>query len=157
MKLSEHTTSVLKNFATINQNLVIKEGSELLTMSSMKNIVARAEVEETFPKEIAIYDLNEFLIKHPAATFYVYAKGDSMINAGIYDGDLLIVDRSLNAELKSIVIAVIDGEFTVKRVNRINNTLYLIPDNSLYKPIKITKEMNFEIWGVVTHTIHKPK
>ena len=61
MKLSSHTTSVLKNFATINQNLVIKEGSELLTMSSMKNIVARAEVEEKFPKEIAIYDLNEFL------------------------------------------------------------------------------------------------
>ncbi len=61
MKLSEHTTSVLKNFATINQNLVIKEGSELLTMSAMKNIVAKATVEETFPKEIAIYDLNEFL------------------------------------------------------------------------------------------------
>ena len=61
MKLSEHTTSVLKNFATINQNLVIKEGSELLTMSSMKNIVAKATVEENFPKEIAIYDLNEFL------------------------------------------------------------------------------------------------
>ena len=61
MKLSEHTTSVLKNFATINQNLVIKEGSELLTMSAMKNIVAKADVEETFPKEFAIYDLNEFL------------------------------------------------------------------------------------------------
>ena len=61
MKLSDNTKMVLRNFATINQNLVIKEGSELLTMSSMKNIVARAEVEETFPKEIAIYDLNEFL------------------------------------------------------------------------------------------------
>ena len=61
MKLSEHTTSVLKNFATINQNLVIKEGSELLTMSAMKNIVAKATVEENFPKELAIYDLNEFL------------------------------------------------------------------------------------------------
>ena len=61
MKLSSYTTSVLKNFATINQNLVIKEGSELLTMSAMKNIVAKADVEETFPKEFAIYDLNEFL------------------------------------------------------------------------------------------------
>ena len=61
MKLSDHTTSVLKNFATINQNLVIKEGSELLTMSAMKNIVAKATVEENFPKELAIYDLNEFL------------------------------------------------------------------------------------------------
>ena len=61
MKLSNHTTSVLKNFATINQNLVIKEGNEMSTMSAMKNIIARATVEETFPKEIAIYDLNEFL------------------------------------------------------------------------------------------------
>ncbi len=61
MKLSEHTTSVLKNFATINQNLVIKEGSELTTMSAMKNIVAKATVEESFSKELAIYDLNEFL------------------------------------------------------------------------------------------------
>ena len=61
MKLSSNTTMVLKNFATINQNLVIKKGSELLTMSSMKNIVAKATVEENFPKEIAIYDLNEFL------------------------------------------------------------------------------------------------
>ena len=61
MKLSSHTTSVLKNFATINQNLVIKQGSEMTTMSAMKNIIARATVEETFPQEIAIYDLNEFL------------------------------------------------------------------------------------------------
>ena len=62
MKLSSYTTSVLKNFATINQNLVIKEGSELLTMSAMKNIVAKADVEETFPKEFAIYDLFKFLL-----------------------------------------------------------------------------------------------
>ena len=61
MKLSSHTTSVLKNFATINQNLVIKEGNTIATMSAMKNIVAKAEVEENFPQEVAIYDLNEFL------------------------------------------------------------------------------------------------
>ena len=61
MKLSEHTTSVLKNFASINQNLVIKEGKTISTMSAMKNIVAKAEVDEDFPREIAIYDLNEFL------------------------------------------------------------------------------------------------
>ena len=61
MKLSNYTTSVLKNFSTINQNLVIKEGNTITTMSAMKNIVAKAEVEETFPQQIAIYDLNEFL------------------------------------------------------------------------------------------------
>ena len=102
-------------------------------------------------------DLNEHLIKHPAATFYVYAKGDSMINSGIHDGDLLIVDRSLNPGLKSIVIAVINGEFTVKRIRKINKELYLMPDNDAYKPIQITKDMNFQIWGIVTHTIHKTK
>ena len=74
MKLSEHTISVLKNFASINQNLVIKEGSELQTMSAMKNIVSKATVEENFPKEFAIYDLNEFLaslslFKNPILTF----------------------------------------------------------------------------------------
>ena len=74
MKLSEHTISVLKNFASINQNLVIKEGSELQTMSAMKNIVSKATVEENFPKEFAIYDLNEFLaslslFKDPILTF----------------------------------------------------------------------------------------
>jgi len=102
-------------------------------------------------------DLNEHLIKHPAATFYIYAKGDSMINAGIYDGDLLIVDRALDPKLKSIVIAIINGEFTVKRISKINERLYLIPDNNSYKPIKITSDMDFQIWGVVTHTIHKPE
>ena len=102
-------------------------------------------------------DLNEHLIKHPSATFYVYAKGDSMINSGIHDGDLLIVDRSLNPGLKSIVIAVINGEFTVKRIRKINKELYLMPDNDAYKPIQITKDMNFQIWGIVTHTIHKTK
>ena len=74
MKLSDYTTSVLKNFATINQNLVIKEGNEMSTMSAMKNIISRATVEETFPKEIAIYDLNEFLsvcglIENPQLNF----------------------------------------------------------------------------------------
>ena len=102
-------------------------------------------------------DLNEHLVKHPAATFYVYAKGDSMINSGIHDGDLLIVDRSLNPGLKNIIIAVINGEFTVKRISKINKELYLIPDNNSYKPIKITEDMNFQIWGIVTHTIHKTK
>ncbi len=102
-------------------------------------------------------DLNEHLIKHPAATFYVYARGDSMINSGIHDGDLLIVDRSLNPGLKSIIIAVVNGEFTVKRIQKINKELYLIPDNDDYKPIQITEDMNFQIWGIVTHAIHKTK
>ena len=101
-------------------------------------------------------DLNEHLIRHPAATFYVYAKGNSMQNSGIYDGDLLIVDRAVEPKLKNIVIAVIDGEFTVKRISKIKNKIYLLPDNKEYRPIEIKDSSNFQIWGVVIYTIHKP-
>ena len=99
-------------------------------------------------------DLNEYLIKHPSATFYIYAKGDSMINDGIYSGDIMIVDRSLSPKSKDIVIAVIEGDFTVKRIYYKNNKIYLIPSNKNYKSISITDDMDFQIWGVVTHTIH---
>jgi len=101
-------------------------------------------------------DLNEHLIRHPAATFYVYAKGNSMQNSGIYDGDLLIVDRAVEPKLKNIVIAIIDGEFTVKRISKIKNKIYLLPDNKEYQPIEIKDSSNFQIWGVVIYTIHKP-
>ena len=129
--------------------------------SSKKLLFLYPEINAGFPSPADDHtdielDLNEHLIKHPSATFYVYARGNSMINAGIYDGDLLIVDRSLSPRLKSVIIAVIDGEFTVKRITRINKKLYLLPDNDSYEPIKITSNMKFEVWGVVTHTIHKP-
>ena len=101
-------------------------------------------------------DLNDHLIRHPAATFYVYAKGNSMQNSGIYDGDLLIVDRAVEPKLKNIVIAIIDGEFTVKRISKIKNKIYLLPDNKEYQPIEIKDSSNFQIWGVVIYTIHKP-
>jgi DNA polymerase V len=99
-------------------------------------------------------DLNQHLIKHPSATFYVYARGDSMLLAGISDGDMLIVDRSLEATNDSIVVAIINGEFTVKSISKVNEHLYLMPHNTSYNPIEITEEMDFEIWGVVTHSIH---
>lgn len=100
-------------------------------------------------------DLNEHLITHPAASFYLRVKGDSMIEAGIHDGDLLIVDRALQPEHGRIIIGILDGEFTVKRLLRKKNKLYLQPENRDYKPIEITAEMQFEIWGVVTYVIHK--
>ena len=130
--------------------------------SSKKLLFLYPEINAGFPSPADDHtdielDLNEHLIKHPSATFYVYARGNSMINSGIYDGDLLIVDRSLSPRLKSVIIAVIDGEFTVKRITRINKKLYLLPDNDSYEPIKITSSMKFEVWGVVTYTIHKPQ
>ena len=99
-------------------------------------------------------DLNKYLIKNPSATFFVRVTGDSMINAGIYSGDILIVDRSLNPKDGSIVIAVIDSELLVKRMQYIKNKIYLSPENPKFEPIEITGEMNFEVWGVVTTVIH---
>jgi DNA polymerase V len=99
-------------------------------------------------------DLNEHLIRHEASTFFVKVKGDSMIGAGIHSGDLLIVDRALEPADKSVVIAVVNGELTVKRISKQDGKLSLVPDNGNYRPIPITGCTNFEVWGVVTHVIH---
>lgn len=99
-------------------------------------------------------DLNEHLIKHPAATFFVRATGDSMTGAGIHSGDLLIVDRAKEAVDGSIVIAVIDGELTVKRIRKNKGRISLEAENPQY-PILIVGELaEFTIWGVVTNVIH---
>jgi len=100
-------------------------------------------------------DLNEFLIKNPSATFFVEIQGDSMIGAGIHSGDILVVDRSLQAVHGKIVVAVINGEFTVKRLSWISNKIRLIAENPNYKPIEIIDGMDFEIWGVATTVIHR--
>ncbi len=100
-------------------------------------------------------DLNQHLIQHPAATFFVRVSGDSMIGAGIYDGDVLVVDRSLTCKDSSIVIAVVDGELTVKRFYTRDNKVLLKAENPKYPDIIVTQEMDFRIWGVVTTVIHK--
>ena len=100
-------------------------------------------------------DLHDHLVQNPSSTFCVKAIGESMRDAGIQSGDVMIVDRSLEPRNRSIVLAVIDGEFTVKRVNVNDKELYLMPENDSFTPIKITEEMDFQIWGVVTYIIHK--
>jgi len=122
--------------------------------------ICMSSVEAGFPSPAEDYiegslDLNRYLIKHPAATFFIQANGDSMINAGIHPGDILIVDRSLEAIDKKIVIAVIDGVFTVKRLRYRDSLILLEPENENYHPIIITEEKSFAIWGVVTNVIHK--
>lgn len=99
-------------------------------------------------------DLNQHLIKHPAATFFVRVTGDSMIDAGIHPGDLLVVDRSLEPADGRVVIAVVNGELTVKRICQKKNQLYLVPENSDYQPLQVCEEMDFRVWGVVTSVIH---
>ncbi|HUT59186.1 MAG TPA: translesion error-prone DNA polymerase V autoproteolytic subunit [Phycisphaerae bacterium] len=99
-------------------------------------------------------DLHEHLIEHPAATFYVRASGDSMVGAGIHDGDLLIVDRAVEPRDGHIVIAVVHGELTVKRLRRRQGRLYLVSDGNAHPPLAITEEMDLHIWGVCRYVIH---
>lgn len=100
-------------------------------------------------------DLNEHLIQQPAATFFLKASGDSMINAGINSGDILVVDRSIKPSSDKIVIASINGELTVKRLFCNGKVVRLLPENSKYEPIEVSQYEDLVIWGVVTYVIHK--
>ena len=99
-------------------------------------------------------DLNQYLVKHPAATFLVRASGESMINAGIFPNDILVVDRSVKAEEGKVVIAVVDNELTVKRYRKKGKNIVLEPENEAYDPIIISEESEAFVWGVVTNVIH---
>ena len=100
-------------------------------------------------------DLNEHLIGNKEATFLFRVKGDSMTGAGIYEGDTLLVDRSLDPRHQSIVLALLNNEFTVKRFYRRGGVVKLVAENSLYPPRLIKAEDDFTVWGVVTYNLHK--
>ena len=99
-------------------------------------------------------DLNEYLITNPFSTFFLRVKGDSMINSGINDKDLIIVDKSLTPRPGNIVIAMIDGEFTVKRFSIKNNKLYLKAENHNYPDLNLEDYDDIHIWGVVIYSVH---
>lgn len=99
-------------------------------------------------------DLNEHLVRHPSATFFVRVSGDSMIRAGIHDDDILVVDRSLEPRHGKIIIAAVDGQLTVKRLYQRNGVTRLMPENEAYSPIEIGEDAAMVIWGVVTSVIH---
>ena len=103
-------------------------------------------------KEIRI-SLDKELVKNEEATFYARVSGDSMIGAGLDDGDLLIIDRSLNPENGKIAVCLVDGEFTVKRIKKEKNKFYLIPENRNYSRIEINEENELIIWGIITYVI----
>jgi len=105
----------------------------------------------------AFLDLNEHLIEHKDATFFVQATGDSMTGAGIQEGNLLVVDRALEARHGDIVIAVIDGELTVKRLEKRRGKIKLVAENPDYAPIEFTEGQELTIWGVVTSVIQRIK
>lgn len=98
-------------------------------------------------------DLNKEFVKHKDTTFYARVKGDSMKNAGIFDGDLLIIDKSLEPQNNKIAICQIDGEFTVKRIKIEKDVVWLVAENEDFKPIKVTLENEFLIWGIVVASI----
>ncbi|MBV8884128.1 MAG: translesion error-prone DNA polymerase V autoproteolytic subunit [Chroococcidiopsidaceae cyanobacterium CP_BM_RX_35] len=98
--------------------------------------------------------LDQYLVRHPAATFFVRVVGDSMLGAGIHSNDILVVDRALEPKHGSVVIAVINGELTVKRLHQKDSQLLLLAENDDYYPIEINEHTDFQIWGVVTNVVH---
>ncbi len=119
-----------------------------------------ANVQAGFPSPAEDYldktlDLNELLISHPAATFFVRVAGDSMQGAGIFSGDTLVVDRSLEPADNRIVVAIVNGEFTVKRLKLREGRISLVPENPAYPILELREGTDFQVWGVVTYVIHK--
>lgn len=115
-------------------------------------------IKAGFPSPAADFDeskisLDNVLVKNREATFYAKASGTSMIGAGIDDGDILVIDRSLEPQNNKVAVCFIDGEFTVKRINIEKDCVYLMPENKNYQPIKVTDENELIIWGIVTYVI----
>lgn len=141
-----------------------------LEMSVSKVFVFRKQIEPCIPLYTSLVpagfpspaddylenpiDLNSYVSKNPSATYFVRVDGDSMINSGIFDGDLVAVDRAVEAKSGHVVIAAVNGELTIKRLIKQNETWYLSPNNPSYKPIEISEELDCVIWGVVTYVIH---
>ncbi len=115
-------------------------------------------IKAGFPSPAADFDgtkisLDKVVVKNQEATFYARAKGNSMTGAGIDDGDILVIDRSLEPKNNKIAVCYIDGEFTVKRIKIEKECVYLIPENTDYNPIKVTVENDLIIWGIVTYVL----
>lgn len=127
---------------------------------STPELVLAENLHAGFPSPAADFtdriDITREIIRHPETSFYARIEGDSMQNAGIFSGDLVVIDRSLQASDGDFVAAYIDGEFTVKefRFDTANRCAWLIPHNDKYSRIRVTEENAFIIWGVITHTIH---
>jgi len=143
-----------------DENIVKLKFIKPSTESNIELQLVEATISAGFPSPADDYsesrlDLNKELISNESATFYARVRGDSMTLAGISDGDLLIIDKSKTPLNGSIVVCLIDGEFTVKRLQKKGTQFYLMPENDNYQPIKIKPENDVTIWGVVTYTIKK--
>lgn len=129
-----------------------------LTETVLELPLLSADISAGFPSPALDFidltiDLNKHLIKHPSATFYGRVKGESMRDAGIHDGDLLVIDKSIEPIDGKIAVCYMDGEFTLKRIKLNKKGLWLMPANERYEPIKVEEHNDLVIWGVVTHVI----
>ncbi|PIZ29840.1 MAG: DNA polymerase V [Alphaproteobacteria bacterium CG_4_10_14_0_8_um_filter_53_9] len=142
------------------QQLLQHEGFERLTTEPVVPLfggrVQAGTAVSTDEFVEAQLNLHSHLVQRPDSTFFVRAQGQSMIGVGIYDGDLLVVDRSLTARNGNIVVAAVDGALTVKRLEKMGEEkVLLLPENPSYPAIEVTGDMSFEIWGVVTSVVHE--
>ncbi|MCB0446101.1 MAG: translesion error-prone DNA polymerase V autoproteolytic subunit [Gelidibacter sp.] len=127
---------------------------------SLDIVLAQTGISAGFPSPADDFrdnkiSLDRALVKNKEATFYAKVSGQSMIGAGLDDGDLLVVDKSLEPQHNKIAVCFIDGEFTVKRLQVNKEGVYLLPANPAYEPIQVTEDNTFQIWGIVTHVIKK--
>jgi len=141
MQLKKNITFFLPNFENTNELPFVSGG-----------------IKAGFPSPAGDFDeskisLDNVLVKNREATFYAKASGNSMIGAGIDDGDIMVIDRSIEPQNNKIAICLIDGEFTVKRIKIEKDAVYLMPENKNYQPIKVTDENELVIWGIVTYVI----
>lgn len=130
--------------------------------TTLRQPLASASVEAGFPSPAEDYlersiDLNEELVRNPAATFFIRVNGDSMRDAGIHQGDILVVDRSVTPADRQIVVAMIDGEFTVKRFCNRDGRITLEAENPAFRPIEVREDQELTIWGAVTFVIHQAR
>ncbi len=102
-----------------------------------------------------ILDLNQVVVKNPSATFYGRVSGSSMQDAGVHDGDLLVIDKSLEYRRNALAVCFLNGEFTLKRIRKVGSQLYLVPANQEYQPIPVSDESDFMVWGIVTYIVKK--
>lgn len=119
-----------------------------------------SQVQAGFPSPATDFlekklDLDELLIKNPASTFFVRVTGDSMKDAGIHSGDILVVDRSLEPKNDDIAVCVLNGELTVKQIKKQGEKFFLVSANKNFKPMEVSPESDFSVWGVPTFSIHK--
>ena len=140
---------------TKNMTIYLLEHSQFI-----ERPIVNEDIAAGFPspaddfKEVRI-SLDKALVKNADATFYARVRGNSMIDANIEDGDLLVIDRSIETRNGKIAVCMIDGDFTVKRLKVEKDCVYLMPENNMFKPIKVTDENELVVWGIVTYVIKR--